>query len=194
MRQTIIFMMTAATLAASALGFVYVNATPIAPRPTPAIAAPPVMPGGGPRFELSGTGKIIHCDGPEVPGKAPFVTTVNAAKVASAIMGNEPSTSGQLETDAGGKSYIFFDSTTNWRLSVDPNGNNPTQLVGQTDGKGGFMMAGTHALSNTRFLLTGKVTFAKGTLNPTKITGKIMAVSSGTEHYGTGNFAAKLAP
>lgn len=185
--------LAAISICASALGSaIYcLKATPLPAMPAMlATPEPAATPGFGSRFLLSGTATITHLEGPEIPGKVLGVTHRKTADAASAIMGNEPSTAGILETDAGGKAYLFFNSPENWSLSVAPNGAGATSLVGQTDGKGGFMFAGKHVLSNTFFFLTGKVTYQKGTLTPLKITGKFTAVSDLTEHYASGTFTA----
>ena len=174
-----------ATAAAAVSGIV---AFAFAARPNP-------VPGTTFIFEATaGSAKLVHLEGPEIPGKVPFKNAANLLKVTECVKGNDPSCVGKVETDAGGKVYIYYDGLTSWRIATNPNAMNTTTLTGLVDGVGGFQMSGKHTLSDTTFFLTGKVIFAKGTLNPTKITGKIYAFSPLTEHYGSGNFLAKPIP
>jgi len=161
----------------------------------PAVLHPPgTIAGGAPlaTFVLSGSGKLIHLEGPEVAGASPFKSSLNSDLVTACINGTDPTCTGDIETDAGGKSYLLFDSLTSWRIATNPAGDDATTFTGQVDGKGGFTMAGTHALSSSQIMLTGKVKFEKGTLNPVSLSGKIIAVSTETEHYGTGSLKGAL--
>src|SRR5262245_13370413 len=127
--------------------------------PSPAAAAPAPAPaaGGAIVFELTGSAKMVHLEGPEIPGAKPFKNSANIDMITECILGNDPTCAGKIETDAGGKAYLLFDSLTSWRLATNAAGVGATVLTGQTDPKGGFMMTGTHLMSNTSFLLSGKV-------------------------------------
>jgi hypothetical protein len=164
-----------------------------APVNAPATAPTPPKLGTTFLFEATtGSAKMTHLEGPEIPGKVPFKSVANLLKVTECVKGNDPSCVGKIETDPLGKAYIYFDGLDTWRLATNSNAMNTTTLTGVVDGVGGFQMSGKHILSQTTFFLTGKVFFAKGTFNPTKIIGKVYACSQLTEHYGTGNFTAKL--
>ena len=145
----------------------------------PAAAAPKsptLQPGFNPVavFEITGSGKLVS----------------------NCINGTDPTCTGKVESDAAGKTYLFFDNLTLWHIGTGLDENTATQFTGLVDGKGGFTMSGTHSLSGSQVMLTGKVTFQKGTLTPTKVSGKLYAVSDLVEHYGSGSFksVAKIGP
>lgn len=141
-------------------------------------------------FTLTGSGSIVHPHGVQ-PGLKPFKNTVKIAQISECIAGTAAGCGGTIEANPEDPTaYLFFDSLTSWRIATNANGDDATTLTGLVDGKGGFMFAGAHALSGTELLISGKVSFAKGTLTPQKISGKISAVAPGQEHYGTGNFKA----
>jgi|GEM_PF-3846363 len=101
-----------------------------------------------------------------------------------------------LDINVTSSVFLFFDSLTSWRLANNGAGDDAVTLTGLVDGKGGFMMAGTHTSvdGDTFILLKGKVKFMPGTFTPLKVSGKISAVSTAEEHYGTGSFKAVIAP
>jgi hypothetical protein len=140
-------------------------------------------------IEVTGSGKLFHFEGGAVAGVKTPVTKVSAAAVAACIVGAPSPCDTALENDAGGKAYISFDSDTSWRITTDAACTTSTTLTGVVGGDGNFMMAGTHALSNTQVVIQGKVQLAKGTLNPTGISlGAVLAVSDTLEHYALGTF------
>ena len=141
---------------------------------------------------LTGSGKILHVHTGPQPGDKPFKSSVKSKDVAPCIEGTAAGcTDGvTIFADAGGTAYLFFDSLTSWRVATNPNGDDATTLTGLVDGKGGFMLAGTDALSGTQILVSGKVVFEKGSFTPKKISGKLSAVSTDMGHYGTGSFKA----
>lgn len=145
-------------------------------------------PFSGEGFEISGKGKLYHFEGAPVAGTKPFVSSVAAADIVGCVQGVASGCTGSsVETDPGGKVYLFMISDTLWKLSTKADCSNPTDLTGVVGGTGTFMMAGTHALSNSQVILQGKVTLAKGTLDPTGFkNAKLSAVSEAHEHYGTG--------
>lgn len=139
-------------------------------------------------FEIVGGGRQTHFEVQPLAGKAGFVNTLKATDIAGAIVGTAPGSGPFLEHDAGGKAYILFDSLTAWRISTNTNGTNALTLNGLVDGAGKFMFAGTHALSGSRVVITGKVKFAKNTYTPLAISGKIVGVSNVTNHFVSGTF------
>ena len=147
-------------------------------------------PFAGEGFEIGGGGKLVHFEPILVtPGSKPPVTSVNAAAIITCVTGADPSCIDgiTINTDPGGKVYLFMISDTVWKVSTKTNCSNATTLTGVVGGNGTFMMAGTHALSNSRIILQGKVTFTKGTFVPTGMKGaKLTAVSDTQDHYGTG--------
>jgi len=148
-------------------------------QPEPAIAL------SGEAFQLTGAGSIRHYHGPPQPRGKTFVNKVKASGISSCISGNEASCFGLIEEDAGGAAYVFFDSPTSWRVASNPAGTDATTLAGFVGGRGEFVMSGTHALSDTLFVLTGKVKFAGKTLNVSRMSGRLTAVSSVHQHHGT---------
>ncbi len=155
-------------------------------------AVPDPLPGtqeGTVFFTLSGSGTIVHPHG-VTPGLKPFKNKVKLAQITDCIAGTALGCdAGTIEVNAGDPTaYLFFDGLTSWRLATNANGDDATTLTGLVDGKGGFLFTGSHVLSGTEFVLSGKVKFEKGTFNPKKISGKISAVAVGQEHYGTGTF------
>jgi len=97
-----------------------------------------------------------------------------------------------INTDPGAGLFLIYNGTTHWELANNAMGSDDVNLNGLVDGKGGFMMAGTHSSieGDTHIFLSGKVTFEPGTLNPTKIKGKLTVVSPDEAHYGLGTFKA----
>jgi hypothetical protein len=151
--------------------------------------------GGSTVFELTGSGSILHSHD-NLPGDKPFKSKVKAGDIATCVQGTaQGCTPSTIEVDAGGKAFLFFDSTTAWRIATNGAGTNATDLVGTVDGKGGFAFAGTDALSGTSFYLTGKVKLQKGQpdFQPLSLSGKITAVCPVQGHYGTGSFKGTLA-
>ena len=130
------------------------------------------------------------------PGAKAFKTSVKQAQIISCILGNEPSclvgspgaSGGMIETDAGGQAYLIYVARNFWQLATNPAGTNATDLNGFVAPDGSFMMFGQHAGSGATFFLTGKVKFQKGTLVPTLVSGKILAVAQTQEHMGSGKF------
>jgi hypothetical protein len=149
---------------------------------------------GSVAFLLTGSGSIVHPHGVQ-PGLKPFKNTVKIAQISECIAGTAAGCSDGVTIEANPgdpQAYLFFDSLTSWRVATNSNGDEATTLTGLVDGKGGFMFSGTHALTGTAMLLSGKVVFEKGTLVPKKISGKLSAVAVDQEHYGTGSFKATL--
>jgi hypothetical protein len=150
---------------------------------------------GGFTFELTGSGSILHSHDNQ-PGDKPFKSKATASGVVDCVLGTaQGCTAGTIESDAGGTVFLFWDSTTSWRVGTHANGTDATVLTGTVDGKGGFAFAGTDALSGTSLYLTGKAKLEKGQVDfiPTSLSGKITAVCSTQGHYGTGTFKGKLA-
>jgi hypothetical protein len=167
------------------LGVAAFLAMSLAPRPATAQVT----------FLIEGSGKIAHHHNP-APGAKPFKTNVKQAQIISCILGNEPSClvgtpgpgGGMIETDAGGQAYLIYVARNFWQLATNSAGTNATDLNGFVAPDGSFMMYGQHAGSAATLFLTGKVKFQKGTLVPTEVSGKILAVAQTQEHVGSGKF------
>jgi hypothetical protein len=143
-------------------------------------------------FEIQGGGTIFHVDGGPTPGQKAFKTKTSSSTVADCIQG-ELGCSTHLadeELSDGGKAYLFVLDETIWLVgtSSDPATAVTTQLSGLMDGKGRFMFAGRHLTSGTAVFLEGKATLVKGTLVPTKLSGKLRAVSPLAQHWLVGSF------
>jgi hypothetical protein len=141
-------------------------------------------------FEITGSAKLLHFEA-VTPGVKPPVTNVNTTLIIACIMGLDPScTASALETDPGGKAYLYLDSPTSWRIATNPNCLNATTLAGVVGGDGTFMMGGNHAKSDTTFILQGKLSFVRGTLTPAGIkNSSLSAVSDDHAHFGIGKFS-----
>lgn len=142
-------------------------------------------------FALTGAGKLLHVEGGAVAGVKPFKSTVKDADLLACIGGTGTGCdASSLAINPDGGLFLFYDGLSSWRLANNTDGDGAVTLNGLVDGKGGFMMSGTHTSSDgdTHIFLSGKVTFEKGTLLPLKVKGKLTAVSSAEEHYGSGNF------
>lgn len=145
-------------------------------------------PFSGEGFEISGKGSLFHFEF-VTPGAKPAKTSVNAADIVACVTGaaSDCVNTVTINTDPGGKVYLFMISDSLWKLSTKTDCSNPTSLTGVVGGNGTFMMAGTHALSNSQIILQGTVKFTKGTLTPTSMkNAKLSAVSDTHDHYGTG--------
>ncbi len=153
-------------------------------------------------FVMSGSAKMIHLEGGTIAGDKPFKNVVKTADAIACIQ-HDPAAQGcddaaLPENDVDPNVYLFFDDVASWRIADNPAGTDALELEGLIDGKGGFQMAGTYDYAFmgdpfpalTSIYLTGKVTFEKGTLNPVKISGKLLAVSIDHHHYGSGSFKA----
>lgn len=160
----------------------------------------PAQPQGGSHagsfvFVLSGAGKMLHVEGGPTPGQKPFKSTVKDDDLLACVGGTGvgcDADSLDINTDPGAGLFLIYNGTTHWELANNAGGSDDVNLNGLVDGKGGFMMAGTHSSieGDTHIFLSGKVTFAPGTLSPTKIKGKLTVVSTIEEHYGSGTFKA----
>lgn len=148
----------------------------------------PVLALGGEAIEIVGSGKMNHYHGSFTLGQKTFVNKIKSSGIAACITGDEPSCSGYIEQDAGGKAYLFFDSATSWRAATNPAGTDATTLTGFVGGKGEFTFTGFHEMSGTEFIFSGKVKFNKGTNVVKAIAGKYQAISQTAEHVGVGSF------
>jgi len=150
----------------------------------------------GEKFEIKGSGTLVHLEAAlRIAGQKPPTTAVNAAAIINCIIGTTPDCApgnNVIENDSAGKAYICFESDTVFSLSTDINFGTRTTLQGLAGGNGTFAMAGEHTLSDTQFVIKGKVKLASGTLTPLGIPSTapatILAVSDSNEHYATGTF------
>lgn len=180
------------TVAGAAIGAL--GAFLLGPKPT-AMAAP-----GDSYFEIVGTGRQWHFEGPPPHGKRAVSTALKARAIAACIAGTNPldHCSELIHQDPGGKAYLFPDTinfsgaTSSWRITTDianlADSSTYTTMGGLVDASGAFMFAGTHLQSVTRFVVQGKVKFQRGTKIPVKISGKVMGVSLMSLHYAIGSF------
>ncbi len=154
----------------------------------PSAPAAPML-GGSTIFEISGGGSILHYHNPATT-KPSFKNKANKKNIPLCIMGTAGgcSDNNTVDADPAGKGYLFYDSTTAWRLATNPDGDEAIMLTGYVSNDGRFTMIGTDALSMTQVAVIGKVKFDKATGDPAKVNGKVFAVSAGQEHAGKGNF------
>jgi len=89
-----------------------------------------------------------------------------------------------LENDPTGDAFVDYVSTSHWRFFTKIMGGTATDLTGNVDPTGAFMMSGTHALSGAQLFMVGKVKFAKGTLNPQAISGTLYFTSTTIQEFG----------
>ncbi|MBM3984804.1 MAG: hypothetical protein FJ296_03805 [Planctomycetes bacterium] len=144
-------------------------------------------------FSLTGAGKLLHVEGGAVAGQKPFKSTVKDDDLLACVGGTGAGCdANSLDINPAGGLFLLYDGLSSWRLANNPDGDDAVTLNGLVDGKGGFMMSGTHnsADGDTHIFLSGKVTFEKGTLLPLGVKGKLTSVSTVEEHYGSGNFKA----
>lgn len=143
---------------------------------------------GGFVFSLSVSGKSNNSDVLVNPGVKPIQGTVNDKTVGEVLKGTLDDFAGDflpIDPAGDGRFFLFFDSRTSWRVGPNKNGTNAITLTGQTDSVGNFIMFGEWNFANQGFTppmlqvcAFGKVTFTKGTYNPTKITGTVLGMSS----------------
>jgi hypothetical protein len=173
-------------------------------------AAPPGADGGGDEgglglpiavFEVGGGGALFHLEGGVTQGQKAFKTKLSSQSIGQCIAGGL-GCAGEFDPDeinADGKAYIYVYDATTWGIttSADPantvpaEGTNPvpvTMLTGLMDGKGRFMFAGNHGPSESFFIMEGKAALQKNSLLPTKISGRVQAVSTLAEHWSKGKF------
>lgn len=147
-----------------------------------AFFAAPARPrlGGGPVFELKIDGKSYDTGAILNPGVKPPIGKISTGKIADVLKGMLPDyASDFVDLDGGGKFYLYYDGKDQWRVATNPNGMDTTLLQGQVANDGTFFMAGKYTLfmANADCFVKGKVTFKKGTFEPTKIKGKFYLVS-----------------
>jgi hypothetical protein len=144
-----------------------------------------------PGFEITGSISVFHFEPPVNAGVKTPVTKLKAAILTACITGvGVNCNSTNLETDGGGKAYIFLESIQKAWIATNNTCTNATEMDGLVGGDGAFMFKGFHAKSQTEFIVQGKVTFISGTFSPTAIKkASIMAVSQHVEHYAVGTFS-----
>jgi len=92
-----------------------------------------------------------------------------------------------IENDATGDAFIDYASNSYWRFATKSDGTY-TDLTGNVDPTGQFMMAGTHALSGAHLFFVGKAKFAKGTTNPVSLSGTLYFTSPTIQEFGQTTF------
>jgi hypothetical protein len=92
-----------------------------------------------------------------------------------------------LDADPAGRFFLYFDGrgadgSTTWRVGTNPNGVMTTTLNGAITQDGFCWLVGTYDVpvmgSIANAFVNGKVTFAKGTFNPVKISGTLNFVTN----------------
>lgn len=140
----------------------------------------------GPTFVVvPGSGFIVLNDVLVGPGHR-VVSKFNGKRAGKCIDGSaaDDYCRQYLDNNAdGGKAYISYDSASHWTLSTSLVGTT-TELDGNVDPTGAFMMSGTHTLSGAHVFLVGKVKFAKGTTNPTALSGTAYFTSTTIQEFG----------
>lgn len=159
-------------------------------------------------FPLSLSGKAIQTDIAFGPGFKPTPGKVSDKIVAAILRGENTSDFSVsfldiLNHDGSGRFYLYFDGrgadgSTVMRVGTNPNGSPTTSLTGAITQDGTFWIAGKYDLPMIGPLAdvfaTGKVKFAKGTFNPTKISGVVHFVSNAIGEGFTLKFKTKGGP
>src|ERR1051326_6944372 len=102
-----------------------------------------------PFFEITGAGSLYHFEAVSA-GSKPFVSKLASTDFINCIKGiTSECQGGVLETDTGGKAYIFLVSIRQAWLSTNTNCTNATELQGNVGGDGSFMFAAHHEASDT---------------------------------------------
>ncbi len=134
-------------------------------------------------FPLSVKGKTNQTDVDLPPGSKDVQGKVNDKILTAVLQGTLPDFAAQyLQLDPGGKFYLLYDGRDSWRVATNPGGSGVvTTLHGQTSAQGSFWMAGQVSFPMMGPIAdgfaVGKLKFAKGTFNPTKISGVVHFVS-----------------
>jgi hypothetical protein len=134
-------------------------------------------------FPLSVSGKTNQTDLDFGPGSKDHTPKVNDKIIAAVLQGTLPDFATQfLQLDPAGRFYLFFDGRDSWRVGTNEFGTGvTTTLNGQTSAQGNFWMAGQVSFPMAgpvaNAFAVGKVKFAKGTFNPTKVSGTVYFVS-----------------
>ncbi|MCC6848309.1 MAG: hypothetical protein IT294_07395 [Deltaproteobacteria bacterium] len=156
-------------------------------RPEPAESVGPAF-----VFPLSVSGKAVQTDIAVGPGFKPTRGKVNDKIVAAILRGENASDYSVqfldiLGHDGSGRFYLYFDGravdgSVTMRIATNPSGSMTTALTGAITQDGEFWIAGKYDLPLIGPLADafakGKVKFAKGTFNPTKISGVVHFVSN----------------
>ncbi|MBI3818063.1 MAG: hypothetical protein HY286_05170 [Planctomycetes bacterium] len=150
-------------------------------RPARAITGPTTI------FGLSFNGKNVQAQVVMNPGVKPPTGKVTDKVISEVLRGEKTDWSAQfVDVNAAndGKYYLFYDGMNDWRVGIHKNGLDAVSLHGWVDSSGAYMMFGSYnfaiqGVTPPMFdcFTTGKVTFAKGTFNPTKITGNFYMAS-----------------
>lgn len=172
-------------------------------RPAPVVSAGPSF-----VFPLSISGKAVQTDIALGPGFKPGRGKVND-KILAAILRGENTSDFSVDFldvanhDGSGRFYLFFDGrgvdgSLNLRVATNPAGTLAATLTGAVTQDGEFWVAGKYNLPMIGPLAdafaTGKVKFAKGTFNPTKISGVLHFVSNAIGEGFTVKFKTVGAP
>ncbi len=142
-------------------------------------------------FELTGNSKIFAIDGPLLPGVPPEVDKDGISGVLGCLGSESPQQCGAADGELPEIAYVAWRSTTEWELRSAPDGPAIVTLTGLVDGKGRFLMTGSGPGNGFTFVLEGRAKFAKETLDPVKIRGRMQAVNRVHDRFSVGRFKTK---
>jgi hypothetical protein len=147
-------------------------------------------------YPLSIKGKVWQTDIAFGPGFKVGPGKVNDKILAAVLRQELPDFAADfLNLDPGGHFFLFFDGRgadgrTTWRVATNDAGTLATTLTGIMTQDGIFFLSGSYSPPGLGAIgscfLTGKAKFAKGTFNPTKISGTCSCLLSSAGIIGEG--------
>ncbi len=142
----------------------------------------------GRAFEISAkSGYIVLNDVLVGPGQR-IVSKFKAPQAAKCLDGTADDDYCRDYIENGtGTAFLFCDSDRAWRFRTAIGGSD-TELTGNVDPTGEFIMSGRHALSGADLFFVGKAKLQKGTILPTKISGTLYFTSTSIEEFGQVKF------
>ncbi|MBL8696235.1 MAG: hypothetical protein JNJ88_19220 [Planctomycetes bacterium] len=154
---------------------------------------------GAPVFRLSVTGTNVQAGVLLNPGVKPISGKFNDKIVSEILRGVKDDFVGNflnIDPSQTGSFYLIYVSRELWIIADNPNGVGGMQLTGQVDSIGNSIMFGTYSFMPqapytdpmARMCAVSKTTFAKGTFNPTKVTGTLYLSSTVTDDNMTLKF------
>ena len=142
-------------------------------------------------FPLSLSGAARQTDLGFGPGTKITPAKIDDKVMAALLRGEEPGAFpvpflDVAHADPSGRFFVYFDGrnpdgSTSWRFATNSTGTMATTLQGSITQDGFFWLAGTYDLptvGSASVFMQGQVKFAKGTFNPTKISGICNFVSA----------------
>ena len=139
-------------------------------------------------FEIgAGSGSIVLNDVLVGPGHR-VVSKFSGKRAAKCLDGTaDDDYCRQFLENGTGTAFIDCDTDRSWRLRTKIDGVS-TQLTGNVDPTGAFMMSGHHALSGADLFLVGKAKLDKGTVLPKSLSGVLYFTSTTIEEFGSVKF------